>query len=306
MAITEKYASSAGAGSNNGTSEADAWSFATMLTSATAGDRINFKGNHTFTGNHSFTNAGTATSPIILRGYSSTIGDCSALGRTNGNGPLVTTGMPVLTSGLYQLTMPNFSIMEAMQCSSSTRAGHILVTGTNAGIFRCVVTNTSTSASACGMDLSGTSSFLVDCDVTLGAGSGQNYAIRVAATNWVIGCRIDGGPAVGVNFGSTGTLINCVVLGGTDCVLLNTTIAPAVLVNCTLVGGSSDGFHAITGQARLPVMVNCLSAPVSARTCCGVIVRLASAADRSIVPKSKFCSPLRLRSTVTSPVVLRR
>jgi hypothetical protein len=258
MAITEKYASSAGAGSNNGTSEANAWSFATMLTSATAGDRINFKGNHTFTGNHSFTNAGTATSPIILRGYSSTIGDCSALGRTNGNGALVTTGMPVFSQDLYQLTMPAMSVLEAVVCSSSTRNGPLVSVGNFSALFRCRFANSGTGGSAAAVDLGGTNAFAVDCDAVMSGASGGSYCLRCSSGNWVVGCRIDGGVVPAATLSSVGTFVNCVIIGGTDCVIINNTGNPAALINCTLVGGSSDGLHIVTGNIRNPLVINCL------------------------------------------------
>lgn len=259
MAITEKYASSAGAGAKDGTSEGAAWDFATMLTTATAGDRVNFKGNHTLTGNASFTNPGTVTSPLIVRGYASSIGDCSALGRTNGNGALVTTGMPVINNDQYQLTMPAYSIVEALVFSTSARSlGQAVALSNFGGMLRCSVSNTNTGASAAGLDCNGTHSFLVDCDITKGGASGGTWALRMSSINWAIGCRIDGGPAVGVSLSSVGTLVNCTIIGGTDCVIVNNTSNPVVLVNCTLVGGSSDGVHVVTGNTRNPVIVNCL------------------------------------------------
>jgi hypothetical protein len=80
----------------------------------------------------------------------------------------------------------------------------------------------------------------------------------MSGINWAIGCRIDGGPTVGASLSSTGTLVNCTVIGGTDCVLMNNTTNPVAIINCTLVGGTSDGLHVITGNARTPLIVNSL------------------------------------------------
>lgn len=259
MAITEKYASSAGAGANDGSSEANAWSWATMLTSAAAGDRINFKGNHTLTANATFTSAGTATSPIILRGYNSTIGDLATAGRTNGNGPLITTNFPVLSaSGAYGLTLPTFGAIETMAIAID-RNGILLQLGTSSVAVRCSVNNSSTGASATAIT-SGTYAVVVDCDALLSGGSGGLAALNTAASPIdVIGTRIDGAAAVGLRAGSGQVrAYACTIIGGTDAVLSNTANNSHLLVNCTIVGGSSTGVYQITGPTRLMAVVNCL------------------------------------------------
>jgi hypothetical protein len=260
MAIRERYASSAGAGAHDGSSEADAWSFAEMLTSAStgtpaAGDRINFKGTHTLTGNASFNYAGTITSPVIVRGYSSTIGDCSALGRTNGNGPLVTTGMPVFSLGIYQMTTPAFCVLEAVKLESTTRAGQMLSVGNYGAVFRVSVTNGSTNAAAGAIDIAGTNAMAVDCDAVLSGASGGAWAMRMQSVDFAHGCRIDGGPSVGLLFTSTGVAVHCTIIGGTDVVKTTSTATVFLVANCTLVGGSSDGVDIITAHARTNFLV---------------------------------------------------
>jgi len=55
MAITEKYASVAGAGDHNGTSAAHAWTLAEAIAAAVAGDRINLiSGTYTLGANVAF------------------------------------------------------------------------------------------------------------------------------------------------------------------------------------------------------------------------------------------------------------
>ena len=96
MAWTERYVTELGAGLEDGTSEANAWPWATMLTDIVAGERGNVKGSFSVATTSSFTNGGTTSAPMAVRGYSSTIGDLDGLGRTN-FGALVSTGFPVIT-----------------------------------------------------------------------------------------------------------------------------------------------------------------------------------------------------------------
>lgn len=83
MAFTERYTTSAGAGAHDGTSEANAFSWTEMVTDWNAGSRqgyrYNLKGNVTLAADAVFTGDGTISNPIVLRGYSSTIGDLDAL-----------------------------------------------------------------------------------------------------------------------------------------------------------------------------------------------------------------------------------
>lgn len=252
MAITEKYASSAGAGSKDGSTEGNAWDWATMLTNAAAGDRINFKGSHTLTGNAAFSNAGTATSPIILRGYASTIGD-GYQGRTNGNGPLLTTNMAAL-SGAYSITMPAFSIFEALNITG-TRNGSFVPAGQHSAMVRCVVSNSSTGTSA--SCYAGTTYSLAwDSDFIMTGGSGGLYAAYVT-TGYIIACRVDGGSAIGISMGSIGIVIGCTVYSaGSDAIYSSTTNNNSLVYGCTVVTSGSDGVHQVTGATRLLCLLN--------------------------------------------------
>ena len=67
MAFTEKFVTDAGAGGATGADLANAWSWATMLTTLAAGDRALYNGNITrTTASDVFTNVGTAAAPIQL------------------------------------------------------------------------------------------------------------------------------------------------------------------------------------------------------------------------------------------------
>lgn len=258
MAITEKYASSAGAGAKDGTSEGAAWDFATMLTNAAAGDRINFKGNHTLTGNATFTNAGSATSPIILRGYSSTIGD-GYLGRTDNNGPLITTNMPVITGGAYNITMPNFSIIESMSVTSTRSVGAI-AGGSYCAIVRCLANNSGTGSGSTGIN-TGQYSLAFDCDAKLSGASGGAVALDLPGNCYAVACRADGGQAVGIRLSAATAAILCTAYSsGTDAILGNSTSNTYLILGCTAVTSTSDGFHQVAAPTRLSFLINNLLA----------------------------------------------
>ena len=95
MAITERYVTSGAAGGGDGSS-GNPWTLTEALANMAAGDRINIKADGTYTrsANDTVTPDGTATSPIILRGYTTTIGDAT-LGRASG-GALDSSKMPTI------------------------------------------------------------------------------------------------------------------------------------------------------------------------------------------------------------------
>jgi hypothetical protein len=253
MAITEKYATSAGAGAKNGVDADNAWDWATMLTTADAGDRVNFKGNHTLTANAIFAHAGNVTRPLILRGYATNIGD-GYLGRTNGNGPLILTNMPVITGGAYGLTMPSFSIVESISITS-TKNSAVLSGGGNGAIVRCKAVNTGNDAASVAIYTAGYG-ICFDCDAVLSGAAGLAAITTTGSGAWVVDNRADGGAAAGIQVYATCAVIhNQVFTTGTDAILANTT-SQYLLYGNTCVQSGSDGIHAITGPARLGVAIN--------------------------------------------------
>ncbi len=73
-ASVERYASLAGSGSHDGTSEGNAWTLKEAAANATAGQKVWVKAGGDFKG-VSFKNNGKVDKPIIVKGYVSTIGD---------------------------------------------------------------------------------------------------------------------------------------------------------------------------------------------------------------------------------------
>lgn len=76
MAWTERYVTPTGAGANNGTSEANAWTLAQAFSGMAAGHRLNVKaGTYSIGATLSPSFPGTSSAPVAMRGYKTTIGD---------------------------------------------------------------------------------------------------------------------------------------------------------------------------------------------------------------------------------------
>ncbi len=262
-AITEHYVTTTGTDTwANCTSSGTPCSWATMLTNAVAGDRVNVKvGTYSQTSNvNVFTNSGTATSPIIVRGYSSTIGD-GYLGRTNGNGALITTNMPLIsytTTGRLNASGETFILLESIQLTSAS-SNPALNMGADSALKSCVVTDSSANAAAVCVNAGGARDIVFDNDITMTAGSGGLAAIQTQALNArIVGNRINGGSAIGIRiFASNATTViamNTIFTSSDAIHSVDVGTSPCVLYN-TLVGGSIDGFHIDTGNGALAMIV---------------------------------------------------
>jgi len=193
MAFTEKYVTNAGAGAADGTSLANAWSWATMLTSLSAGQRANVQGAITrTTSSDTFANVGTAANPIAIRGINSTLNDLEANGRTRG-GALVTTNFPVITYTTGSLTLPVAMLCEHIKVSSA-RSGATLVSTSGSTFLRRVVSENThaSSATATGVDFRSTST-AIDCDFSCASSSTSAAALSQAtAGTCVRNCLLTG------------------------------------------------------------------------------------------------------------------
>lgn len=269
--ITEWYVNNAGSGSGTGTSEANAMSYTTFSDymaaggsfTATAGDRFNIKGTITgrTTTNDVWVNGGTITSPVIVRGYNSTIGDLTSLARTNGNGPLDTTNYPSIsyTTGFIQINA-NFLLLEALKVSSAnTGSGNgtiKLITGTNDALKRCYIINSGTNANSTALAVANVS-HIVDCDVSLTGASGGNAAISTTVSGGarIVGCRITGGPSVGISGAPGVVAFNTIYSSAGNAInLTSVSTLSAVLYN-TIVGGGADGINVVTSTTQNQLLV---------------------------------------------------
>lgn len=233
MAFTSKWASPAGAGAADGSSEANAWSHATMLTTAAAGQLVNYKGTPTRTTSlDTFTNAGTIANPICIRGYASTVGDLD-VARTPGQA-LSTTGYPIWT-----YTTGNFTPKVGMiflnigVTSAITTAGAVAATALSCQFQRCVFTNTSASGQA----VSGSAGFPLfwECDF-FAPNATSNNTVNLAS-GCFDGCLITGNSAGGAGLmslsGVNAQVFNCMLRD-----TLGNGIAASNTDGCALLGNS--------------------------------------------------------------------
>lgn len=258
MALTERYVSTTGAGTHDGTSEANAFSWAEMITdSATsaAGTRYNIKNDATYsrTTNSDQLGGGSSTAPKIYRGYNDIPGD-GYLGRTNNNGPLITTNMPVVTYTTGRITtIGNHIQIESLNVTSAVTGSSSTVNcQTGVLIFRCVVTNTGAASTGLGIITAAPSSQVVECDVSqtnaaggvaisLGGGVLQRNRIKSTASNGVL-CA-----GAGTNF----IRGNLIFENGADGINVNNTASVCYFVGNTIVGNTGDGIDIVAAHTGI-------------------------------------------------------
>lgn len=197
MAITEKYVSSLAGGSGNGNTEGTAYSFSQMLSLISAGAtsigfRYNIKADGTYSrsGGDDFAGSagnGSATSPLVIRGYKTTIGD-GYLGRDSG-GNLITTNMPLVNynpGGNGWFKPPQFSVVESLHLQGYAD-GEFVTINNNAAIVGCrVLFNGSNGGGGCAR-LGGDNVVSFENDFIM-TGSGSTFFIT---NNTAGGLRMD-------------------------------------------------------------------------------------------------------------------
>jgi hypothetical protein len=267
MALTEKYVSALAAGGGDGSS-GNPWTWAEMVTdfgTSAAGTRYNIKADGTYsrttTADALATASGSATSPKILRGYSSVIGD-GYQGRTNSNGPLVTTNMPVITYTTGSLTASaNFVIIEALNISGARNGATLILSGTDCFAHWCKMSNAAAGSSGITCTTSGSRCGIIDCDLALSnGGNAGSTAINVSAgagpryianriTSTAAGILLSG---IVSSLVANNTIYGCAGIG----ISATGTGGSGVILGNTVVGGTTDGIDIVAGQTGTWVIGN--------------------------------------------------
>lgn len=259
-AMTDRYVNSAGSGAADGTSEANAMSYATftdyMTTGgsflATAGDRFNIMpGTYSrTTTTDTWSNGGSATSPVIVRGYGVTAGD-GYQGRTNGNGPLITTNMPTIsyTSGVLSLG-GNFIVLQTVKVTSTRNGSAIGTSGTDNVVWACDLSNATSGSS--GNVFSATGRVLLsNCDFALtnGGNAGSSAVTFSTQGSRILACRVKS-TAVGISNAANSLTIsgNTIFACTSHGIDLTGTGAYTNIFGNTIVGNGGDAIRVVTGS----------------------------------------------------------
>jgi len=167
MARTNRYVSRTAIDTYaNSTSSSTPMPLASGFAMATSGDIINVLNDGTdyvLTANLTTLNAGTASSPIIFRGYKNVIND-GYLGRSGGR--LITTNMPRINTGAFAVNINGtHTIVDSFDVWSTGRAASILsLAGTEQILFNAKVNNGTSNSAAEAFSGGGTRNAYVTCD----------------------------------------------------------------------------------------------------------------------------------------------
>jgi hypothetical protein len=197
MALTEKYCNpDLATGSNDGSSEADAWqTLAAAFSGISAGDRLNVKrtaSRHDPSTGQTFAVDCTEGNPIHIRGYTSTIDD----------------------GGIFQMAQSlsltgDHVILEGFDIEAGLVTQALNVTGDGAYVHRCRAVNTNAAGEAAIMTDASCS-----CCYFKAGGSSATEALRMFRGH-ALNCFIDGNGATGVHMNSTSranNLVGCCIV----------------------------------------------------------------------------------------------
>ncbi len=252
MAFTERYVTVAGAGAHNGTSEADAWTFAEMITAlggVGTGIRVNMKSG-TYSEGSTTLPAGAANAPFVLRGYDATIGDLDNLGR-NADGTLNTTGMPDIT--ITALWFPSiWMVLQNLDITGALSSALIGSANTDLwSMISCRVINTQNNASARTIQGDNDCS-LINCDLEC-TGAAHASVVDVDLNAYLFMCRLVGT--------SSSSLVTC----DSAEIMSNVFVGNSSNVGITLQGASTlfrivqNTFYNLTTAVSLPNALNALA-----------------------------------------------
>lgn len=266
MAITEYYVSATGAGSQNGTLGNDL-TWAGMITQINslgagggAGRRYNVKGTHARTTTaDALTVGGTAASPLIIRGYSSSITDGNQ-GRSSNNGPLVTTNFGVVTYTTGRLTLGTFTVLESMDVSATSLNNSVIDVPLNSLLVRSNVSISGTGGgSTRAVRLDGVAAAVIDSDFSNTCTTAAAAVLCSGLGNRVIASRVacPNGPAVVVTAGYSAILDNIIA----DCTIgVSLTSTSSNGVTTTIYGNT---FYDCSSECiLLPNSVNADDLPI--------------------------------------------
>lgn len=255
MAYTERYVSVLGGGLHDGTSEANAWTLAEMLTNIVAGERGNIISGAYSSIADALTNTGTVVSLIAIRGYTSTIGDLEGQGR-NADGSLDTTNFPVITvTGV--LATNTYSVWQNITVTGSVATYNFGSTGVD---HVTLIASKFVQAST-GVAVLGDNNYtLIDCDIESTAINHPDVLSVDAYAN-IIGCRIKGAATSGAYHLITSvsaSIVDCVFIGTSSLIAIGieSTGQPWLIKNNTIYNCAKAVELADVVTVTIPIFIN--------------------------------------------------
>jgi hypothetical protein len=228
-------------------------------------------GNYSLTSTtETFAATGTVTSPIRICGYASTRPTVSThgdydLGRTNSNGPLVTTNYPTISYTTGNVVVSgSFIIIEGLSITSanvSANTGTLKLSGTDTFVKRCSVSNTGNSGNAIGIVMvTGARLCLIDNDIstTNATATGAGVNAQVSSVR-IIGNRITSSKGAGFSTNSTTHVIlfnTRYASSGNGISLATATGGGHVIMGNTIVSNGGDGINLVTGTTSTNIFID--------------------------------------------------
>ena len=206
-------------------------SFATLMTTngtASAGTRFNLKADGVYSRaatQEAFAADGTATSPIIIRGYKDVPGD-GYLGRIGGNGPLDTTNFAAITytgNGNCSMIVTTNVVTESINISGAGAISVVAMSPSGIAIG-CRFSNSGGATV-----VAGSASTMINCDII--STSTITTQPLVSMNGTLDSCLVQGSPSA---TGSQG-----VTVGASANILFNTFYGCGVGIS---IGGSYSGY----------------------------------------------------------------
>ena len=261
MPITERYVTADAPGGGDGSS-GNAWTWVESLTNAVAGDRVNVKsGTYSRTTSvETPTNTGTAASPIVWRGYNSSITD-GYQGRSGGNGALVTTNFPLISYTSGRFISKGYTFFEAMRFEASSLNNFVVDAVLNSHLISCVINTSGTgggSARCARLDAVYVSA--INCDFSNTCTTAAGAILLSNNANRVLFCRINctNGQAITCN-GASPFICGNVIFNSVVGVDITAVLASAAtIVNNTIYNCSTSAVRVMNSATAddIPVLIN--------------------------------------------------
>jgi hypothetical protein len=254
MALVEKFVSSAGAGTGDGSSQGNAQSWANFIAAGMAGgNRYNVLDaiSRGATADALVVTGGSTTSPAVLRFGNAAAGNGYG-GRSLTNGSLVTTNMPLLTYTTGSLALSgSFALVESMNITGAP-AGPLFTCGADSAIVRSLATYTGTNAAGTCITTN-TRVTVEDCDAIMAGASGGLAAISAVGSPRIKHNRITGksAPGISVPTAGAGPIEDNIIYRSTDGIITAAVAVTPLIFNNLIVLCSSDGIELIAATTQL-------------------------------------------------------